>query len=252
MSYGPPSLSAMRQLLVFDGDDTLWDVEFLYDNARAEAASIVAGTGLDSRRWQRLQEYMDVENVAQFGLSALRFPISCVQAYEALAAETGARAYASIQVRITAAAEQVFDSVAPVSQGAVDVLAELSREYTLALLTQGDSIVQRRRVADSGLDVFFKLVRIPPLKTSESFKDVLSVIRAKPQDACSIGNSLPSDINPALALGMSAVWVASDVWEYELRETSAIQGPLLAVEDLPGVPAAVRRLLPAYEILAEA
>ena len=38
------------QAIVFDGDDTLWETEALYDDARRRAREIVAATGLDGER----------------------------------------------------------------------------------------------------------------------------------------------------------------------------------------------------------
>jgi putative hydrolase of the HAD superfamily len=252
MSEVRTRVTGVKRLLVFDGDDTLWDVEFLYDQARSAAASVVADAGLDAAAWVKLQMRIDVENVDRLGLSARRFPASSVEAYRALARGAGERADSAVERQISTAARSVFDCVAPLADEAAQVMAALSDDYALALLTQGDEQVQRRRIAASGLGGYFTLIRIPPRKTSASFQDVLLTCDVHALDACSIGNSLPSDINPALAIGMSAVWVASDVWEFELRETSALPGPLLAVERLSAVPRAVRQLLPVHAPLAEA
>jgi len=70
-----------RGLVVFDGDDTLWFVEPLYDDARARAAVIVAEAGLDAARWKSLQRRIDLLAVRRYGVTAQRFPQSCVKAY---------------------------------------------------------------------------------------------------------------------------------------------------------------------------
>src|SRR4051812_13994583 len=46
---------AKRNLIVFDGDDTLWSTEQLYDRARSAAARLVASVGLDPVRFETLQ-----------------------------------------------------------------------------------------------------------------------------------------------------------------------------------------------------
>lgn len=241
-----------QRLVIFDGDDTLWHVERLYDRAREQAATVVASVGLDADRWRAVQRRIDVQNVARFGLSAQRFPTSCVHAYRAVANEMGEASHRAVEVQIEAAAIKVFHSIAPPVEGARDVLVELTRDYTLALLTQGDPLIQRQRIADSGLGSSFAVTHIPTLKTLNSFEKVLAAVGAEPHDACSVGNSLPSDINPALRLGMSAVWIPTDAWEYEHRETTASDGPVLAVDHLVEAPTAVASLLPAYETVAQA
>ena len=75
-------------MVIFDGDDTLWSTEPLYDDARAAAAEIVERAGLDAGEWERLERDIDVQNVQRFGLSSERFPTSCVEAYQTLARES--------------------------------------------------------------------------------------------------------------------------------------------------------------------
>ena len=60
--------------IVFDGDDTLWNTERLYDAARAKARHVVEKAGLDGARWEELERRIDVENVAHLGFSTERFP----------------------------------------------------------------------------------------------------------------------------------------------------------------------------------
>src|ERR1700722_1035885 len=75
--------------VVFDGDDTLWSTEQLYDEARSRARRIVSDAGIDGAAWEERERQIDVRNVAKFGFSTTRFPTSCVQAYEELCRTTG-------------------------------------------------------------------------------------------------------------------------------------------------------------------
>jgi phosphoglycolate phosphatase-like HAD superfamily hydrolase len=67
------------QGIVFDGDDTLWWTEPLYDEARQAARAIVEQGGLDGAAWDALQRQLDVENVARLGYTRNRFPTSCAR-----------------------------------------------------------------------------------------------------------------------------------------------------------------------------
>ncbi len=85
LAYAPRSDFAV----VFDGDDTLWSTEQLYDDARARARKVVAQSGMDAARWEECERHIDVLNVQKLGYSMDRFPTSCVQAYEHICERSG-------------------------------------------------------------------------------------------------------------------------------------------------------------------
>jgi putative hydrolase of the HAD superfamily len=227
-------------LLVFDGDDTLWIVEPLYDEARAAAAEIVAAAGIDPILWDERQRQLDIENVRLLGLSRDRFPKSCVDAYRELAARSGLEEDARFTAQIIYAAEQVFRTPAQLVDGVVEILEELRlRSHRLALLTKGDCVVQTSRLHDSGLVRFFESVHIVPEKDLRTFAGVCQAADIVPEEGWSIGNSLPSDINPALAIGMGAVWIDATVWSHEQRETVPAGGRLVVIDSLAELPKAL-------------
>src|SRR4051812_19023858 len=67
--------------VIFDGDDTLWLTESLYDEARRRAREVVERAGIDGSEWERIQRERDISNVELFGHNAERFPTSCVEAF---------------------------------------------------------------------------------------------------------------------------------------------------------------------------
>jgi putative hydrolase of the HAD superfamily len=206
-----------RLLIVFDGDDTLWETEPLYDRSRTDAAIVVARIGLDPEKFEQLQRQIDLENVLRLGLSSDRFPTSCVEAYERLAQLQGQKVASDVARRVWNAAAAVFDLPAPLAPGATEVLTELSRSHVLALVTKGDRAVQEKRVAQSGLATHFQTIQIVSDKSASTFSMLTSRHDIPARCAWSVGNSLPSDVDPALAAGMSAVWVDAHVWEHERR-----------------------------------
>jgi putative hydrolase of the HAD superfamily len=148
-------------------------------------------------------------------------------------------------VRRTAA--QVFSTPAPVHHLATKLLDVLRQQGTTVLLTKGDPAVQRRRIEQAQLADAFDEIRVVSQKDEASFRELLSRYDTAPDRGISIGNSLPSDINPALRVGMKAIWVDAHVWEYERRETIPVtaEGPdrLLwtapSLEAVPGIVAAI-------------
>ena len=216
-------------VVIFDGDDTLWETESLYDEAREDAAALVATTGIDRESFVDLQRQIDVRNVARLGLTKERFPTSSVEAYRELAERRGDVASDTIADEVFRASASVFQRPAPLVDGAAEVLGQLRRRHDLALLTKGDPAVQRRRIAQSGLEPFFRLVDVVEEKDATSFHRILGNLDAAASDVWSVGNSVRSDISPALAAGMHAVWVDAYVWAHERADRRSIEHPDLRV-----------------------
>ena len=157
-------------VVIFDGDDTLWMTEALYDEARTAAAAEVANAGLDADRWVKLELDIDVANVATLGLSAERFPRSCVEAYVALCERSATPVEPEVVARVRLAASSVFHRRAPLAPHARATLESLRGSHRLVLLTQGDRPVQLKRIADSGLESYFDIVCIVPAKSEATLR----------------------------------------------------------------------------------
>ena len=209
------ALGRREHLVVLDADDTLWHVEPLYDDARAQARGIAEAAGLDGAEWESLERRLDVANVATFGLSPKRFPTSCVQAYREMAGAPDSL----VESRIWSAAFAVFARPAPLAPDAGTAMKKFRSVARVALLTKGDENVQRTRLASSGLANCFDGVWIVEEKNRRAFQKVLTHFSCRPDRAWSVGNSLRSDIVPALEIGMNAIWIDAHVWEYERAES---------------------------------
>ena len=206
----------MVRAIVFDGDDTLWHTERLYDDARRRAREVVEAAGLDGERWEARERLIDVENVERLGHGADRFPASCIEAYDELCAAAGSAADSEVREAVAAAARTVFERRAPLMEGAEETLAALKdRGLLLALLTQGDPAVQRLRIGQSGLAPMFDVVEIVAEKTPEALVAVLERLGVETSEGLSVGNSVRSDVLPSIAAGVKPVWIDAHVWEYE-------------------------------------
>lgn len=203
------------QTAVFDGDDTLWETERLYDDARQAARSVVERSGLPGDVWEKRQRFIDVENVSILGFSPQRFPTSCAQAYEVIGAESGTNLDEAVRQAVYEAAASVFSNPASLVDGAEEVLTRLASDWRLILLTKGASEVQGRRIEESGLAGYFDEVRIVDTKTEDVWSKIIEEFAIDPAASWSIGNSLGSDIQPALSCGFSAIWIPAHVWEHE-------------------------------------
>jgi putative hydrolase of the HAD superfamily len=202
--------------IIFDGDDTLWSTEQLYDNARLRAQRVIAECGLDPAKWEVRERWIDVQNVANFGYSPGRFPTSCVQAYEEICDADGRGIDPFVVERIRKAAQSAFEGDPPLVSGARETLLLLrSKGVRLALLTKGDSNLQSRKIERSGLADLFDVIKIVPEKSPAIILEVVNALGAEPRSTWMVGNSIRSDVQPAIDAGLRAVWINAHVWEYE-------------------------------------
>jgi putative hydrolase of the HAD superfamily len=99
----------------------------------------------------------------------------------------------------------VYDDVLP-------VLNHLRQNHKLALLTNGSPDLQRAKLKAPGLADFFHTIVVSGevglgKPDPRIFEMTLNHLDATPNLAAMIGNSLKSDIAPALKLGLLAIWV---------------------------------------------
>lgn len=168
--------------------------------------------------WEERQRFIDVENVSILGFSPERFPTSCAQAYEVIGTRSGTNIDEAVREAVYEAAASVFSNPAPLVEGAEEVLQSLASDWRLILLTKGALEVQGRRIEDSGLADYFNEVRIVDTKTEEVWTKIIEELAIAPAASWSIGNSLGSDIQPAVSCGLSAIWIPAHVWEHEHHE----------------------------------
>jgi putative hydrolase of the HAD superfamily len=227
--------------VVFDGDDTLWSTEQLYDDARARARKVVAQSGMDATRWEQCERHIDVLNVQKLGYSMDRFPTSCLQAYEHICERSGYAINPGTADQIRQAALSAFDRDPPLVSGARETLGLLrQRGARLALLTKGDRELQTRKIQRSGLADLFDVIQIVPEKSPEIIRSVVAALGVHEGSAWMVGNSIRSDIRPAIAAGLHAVWINAHVWEYEKDDEHPVIDGMIAASALRDVPALIK------------
>lgn len=228
--------------VVFDGDDTLWSTEQLYDDARGRARAVVVESGMDGAKWEECERRIDVQNVDKLGYSMERFPASCVHAYEELCRSTGRAVDADTVNRVREAARSVFDHDPPLVSGALETLTFLrARGARLALLTKGDPELQSRRIERSGLGELFDVIQIVPEKSAAVIRDVVAALGVDVGSAWMVGNSMRSDVLPAIDAGLRAVQIPAHVWEYERACNHVAADRVITTSHLADIPALITR-----------
>jgi putative hydrolase of the HAD superfamily len=88
-----------------------------------------------------------------------------------------------------------------------ETLGVLAPDFRLIMITKGDLFDQERKLVASGLDELFDAVEIVSDKTSSVYARVFSTHADGAERAMMVGNSLKSDVVPALAAGAWGVHV---------------------------------------------
>jgi putative hydrolase of the HAD superfamily len=233
---------AKLRLLIFDGDDTLWETQSLYDSAKSEFLSELAAEGLSSKDAKQLLEEVDVANVKQLGFSKSRFPLSLVTTYRRLCNLHGKVPNDRTEARIQSIGYSIFETKPNLIPTTEQTLQQLQNRYELSLCTKGDPLVQKQRIDQSGLERFFPRIYIVPTKEESQFEVILRDVGCDSDKACSIGNSIKSDINPALNLGMYAIFVPGPTWAFEESALGLDSKKLRTVSNLESIPQALAEL----------
>lgn len=209
----PPS-----RVLVFDCDDTLWENNIYFE--RAIEAFLDAVAHADLSREAARQVFNDVEraNTVEHGYGSLVFSRSLRDTYRQLAPDPiDEEELTRIEALGTGILEQELELIPHVET----TLAELARRHTLTMLTKGQHDEQRLKVERSGLERYVHHVEIVAEKNVATYRAILATLGVGPERAWMIGNSPSSDINPALAAGMNAVFIPHDhTWVLEHEEVA--------------------------------
>src|SRR3954454_8394611 len=90
--------------------------------------------------------------------------------------------------------------------------------HELYLHTGGDEANQRRKLAQLELTIYFEhRIFISEHKDTTALSDILKTIDADPKITWMVGNSLRTDIVPALEMNINAIYIPAETeWEYNV------------------------------------
>lgn len=220
--------------LIFDGDDTLWVTMPLYERAKKRFFGMMGQRGFDPLSVEEAFEHRDARNVRRFGFSKRRFRTSMIETYRLFCRRTNTRPSRPFEKRLGQTADSVFRSKPRVMPYAVPTLGRLKRHCRLFLVTKGQRSVQHGRLSASRLGRFFDHIIVVPDKNTSTFKLIVRKYRLLPALTWSVGNSIKSDINPALRAGLRAIWMARPTWKYE--EEAFDENAITIVSSLREIP----------------
>jgi putative hydrolase of the HAD superfamily len=192
------------QTLLVDADDTLWENNIYFERAIASFISY-----LDHKEYTRDQvrarlNEVERENVRSHGYGLVSFRRALVTCFERLSTEpiTPER-----HERILSFAQSIADEEIVLLEGVAETLPVLATRHRLILVTKGNQEEQLDKIARSGIAHHFSAVEVPREKDAGAYRALCEKYGLTCATTWMIGNSPRSDINPALACGLNAVYI---------------------------------------------
>lgn len=243
-----------RGVAVIDGDDTLWDTAWIFNEVRDECREFVRRAGLDEAEWDRRQRAIDLRSRELKGVYLGQFSQAAVHAFRELHREQGAEPKEHELRRLRNVAGRVYTMAPKPIAGADDALKELrAQRLRLVLLTKGDHWAQSQKVEESGLGHLVHMAIPVPEKPTGFYVGIMQVHGVAPHRVVGIGDSWNSDIKPVLMLGGSGVHTQAGsgaTWGWDAKGPEADpefspdwHGRFRRTDSITGAPQHVRELL---------
>ena len=201
------------QTLLIDADDTLWENNIYFERAIAAFISYLNHHEYSPAEVRQALNAVERETILAHGYGLTSFTRSLVTCFERLS--PGPLTEEKAQ-RILGFARSIAEQEIELLPGVAETLAELATRHHLILMTKGNEAEQADKLTRSGLESYFSAVEIVAEKDTASYREVMERHELSPQTSWMIGNSPKSDINPALAAGLNAVFLFhKDTWVLE-------------------------------------
>lgn len=223
----------------FDADDTLWQNEQYYKLTESHFRDLLADYAEGDHVSDRLLE-AEKRNLAHYGFGIKGFTLSMIETALEI---TEGRAPSSVISEILSIGRDLLSHPVECLPHARDALEALRGQYFLVLITKGDLFDQERKLAQSGLGDYFDAVEIVSDKTATTYRRIFGKHGEGPERSMMIGNSLKSDVVPAIAAGAWGVFVPHELtWVLEHVEKPAEAPRFREIPDLGHVPDLVANL----------
>jgi putative hydrolase of the HAD superfamily len=211
------------ETLLIDADDTLWENNVYFERAIADFISFLNHRERSPAEIREILDDVERECIITHGYGLPSFTRSLVKTFERLSVEPITPA---LHETIHGFARTIAEQPVQMLPRVIDTLEYLGERHHLILVTKGNFPEQSGKVERSGLKHFFRGIEIVPEKNPSTYEQIIVQHRLSGERTWMIGNSPKSDINPALAAGLNAVFVPHDeTWVLEHEELAEARPP---------------------------
>jgi len=209
----------LPQTLLIDADDTLWENNIYFERAIARFISFLNHHEFSPEQVREVLNDVERECVVKHGYGLHSFAHALVDTFERLSVNPVTPA---LHAQVRSFAHAVEDHPIELLPEVVQTLEHLSGRHRLILVTKGAVAEQSGKIERSGLKQHFRATEIVAEKDAAVYHALVEKHGLARDSTWMIGNSPKSDINPALAAGLHAVFVPhGDTWILEHEDLNA-------------------------------
>ena len=203
------------KVVAFDADDTLWDCQTYFEAVENRLYELIAPYCDDPARELYLTESA---NMADLGYGCKAFTLSVVETALRVGGSHLTTAELSDVLNRGKGLLQLPATPLPGVERTLRILKERGT-WRMVCFTKGELQDQENKLHRSGLAKYFSHVEITSNKTEQEFQQLCEHLDILPSQLLMVGNSLKSDIAPALTIGASAIHIPFHVtWQLEHSE----------------------------------
>ena len=212
-----------RHHLIFDADDTLWENNIYFERAIAEFVALLNHSALTPPEVREVLDRIERTTIGIQGYGAESFAHSLSETFRELAEGDVTEEDVA---RVQALGKRILTQEKELLPDVESTLAKLGQRHTMAILTKGNLEEQQLKVERSGLIHYFAHVDVVVEKDVDTYDRLARSHGWNPATTWMIGNSPKSDINPALAAGLNAVYIPhSATWSLEQQDIEEPDDP---------------------------
>ncbi len=202
-----------RWTIAFDADDTLWHNEKFFQMSQERFAELLAEY-VDPHDLKARLLAAETRNLKYYGYGIKGFTLSMI---ETALEVTNAQVPPQVILALLDMGRDMLAHPITLLPHVKDVITELSNQTDIVLITKGDLLDQERKLAQSQLGDFFSDVEIVSEKNAAIYQRIFA--RFETPRFMMVGNSLRSDVIPAIQAGGWGIYVPHDLtWEHEHAE----------------------------------
>jgi putative hydrolase of the HAD superfamily len=207
------------QTLLIDADDTLWENNIYFERAIAKFISFLDHREHSPEQVRLVLNDVERSSIATHGYGLHSFTHSLIATFEKLSVDP---VTPELHDRIRSFAHQITDHPIEILPGVPETLKYLGERHHLILMTKGHPAEQSGKIERSGLKEYFSAIEIVAEKDESTYRSAIAKYALATDITWMIGNSPKSDINPALAAGLHAVFIPhNNTWVLEHEEVTA-------------------------------
>jgi len=223
-------ISRERQSLIFDADDTLWENNIYFEEAFDRFCDYLGHSALTPEQVRSVLDEIELTNSKIHGYGSKNFARNLAECLRHLAErQVGTADLEAVEEF----AHSILKKPMELMDGVAETVAVLSERHTLTIFTKGDQDEQQIKVDRSGLAQYFRHTAIVKEKNRDAYVRLAADQGFDAEHTWMIGNSPKSDINPALAAGLGAVYVPHPrTWSLEKEDVPDSHPRLLRVQKI--------------------